>query len=353
MSRKDSRQVPMVRPFWEEPENHEFDNLTVLICQYETKFITQLCLESLLRFYPTINILVVNGSPHDHDSTLYLRLMALQYKNIKIWERVGRNSHGETMDEALRNYISTRYVLLLDSDTIVMRGGFIEKMLKKFNQNIMLYAIGTLMLVSSKNDACGEPLNEDDIMRYAHPSCSIYDRNIYLTLKPFCDHGAPCVYNQKDALRNLYDIEYFPVDEYVLHLSGASWCKPKTIWANDYDVKLRPFLTFIVNSQTIFNELYKQIDNDFDIILASKEVDDHCVIHGKQDFQVNNMVFDLRFRVNGMYVCRVTKNIESIYDMFVRDAKRLVIENNLPNELVVGGLIIYERKYWQENICML
>lgn len=344
-------EVALVRPYFElDREFHKkLPDVTVLICQRKTKDLTQLTIESLLRFYPDINILVIDGDSRD-DSTLYLRWKAVTVPNLKLVElRVSdkqkHNSHGETMDEAIRNHIKTKYVLLLDSDVITHRGGFIEGMREQIEKE-GLYATGTLMIVSEKGEACKPPESEEDVLRYAHPSCSLYDAEKYRTLKEFTDHGAPCALNMIDAKKKGLGIGYFPVDKYANHLSGGSWCEPATIWKHDFGVYLRPFVTFIGNNVNM------QTDLDFDIVPYVHTPKKHFVILHEDLIkrEIENILYDIRFKVHGEYVCDL--QTEFIVNDFVTQVKQEAIRNNAPDTLEVDGHVVYRRNYWQNKICL-
>ncbi|MDD4970791.1 MAG: glycosyltransferase family A protein [Paludibacter sp.] len=359
---RENPNIGLVRPFWNFEQFHrdlwkDLD-VTVLICQRKTKNITQLCLESLLRFYPDIPILVVDGNSQD-DSTLYLDYKSIICPNVKVWHRTAElNSHGVTMNEAIHGYITTEYVLLMDSDVITMRYGYIEGMLQQMKEHRMsekpMYATGTLMLVTRQNFACGAPDNISDVLRYAHPSCSLYHVPTYKSLNaPFTDHGAPCVYNMLAAESHGLIIGYWPVDKYVAHLSGASWCVPKTIWNHDNDVPLRPFLTFIVTNEKQVLELAGQEDHDFDIVPLGNLVSDSVVVHDAEALLVTNHLYDLRFRIHGEYVCHLNFTIDRVDKIIVTLMKKAVIEYKAPDELFVGGLRIVKRHVWQRKDCLL
>lgn len=342
----------LVRPFWTGEEYHRklWDDmdLTVLICQRKTREITQLCLESLLHFYPNVNILVVDGNSQDA-STLYLRFMALKYPNVKVWERAGINSHGETMHEAILDHITTEYVLLMDSDVITMRYGMIEGMLSQFDSNKKMYATGNTMLVTRKNDACGCPEDASDAMRYAHPCLSIYHVPTYKTLERFVDHGAPCCYNMEDAEKNGYEIGFFPADLYTAHLSGSSWQQVCSVWNDDNDIFSRPLITFVLTNGSQAESLEKQKDKDFNMVTIGAVVDKMVAIHQipEPHIHVQNALYNMRFKVSGHYVCVLTKWIEGFGDHFVRKVKLAIIEGNLPEEIVVDDIRFVERKKWQ------
>lgn len=350
---KDIPNVDLVRPFgidkdywikyWIEKE------ITVLICQRQTPDLIKLTLSSLLQFYPDIPIIVVDGDSQD-DSTIYLRYMAAKHSNIKVWERIGlRHSHGETLDQALRSHIKTKYCLMMDSDVITERGGWIEGMLKQFEDDPKLYATGTRMLVTRDGQACGAPKDRNDVLMYAHISTAIYHVPTYLTLKPAVDHGAAFCHNMTDAERKGFNIGYFPVDKYLSHLSGGSWCVPRTIWKNDFDVYLRPFVTFICTNENQLTELSAQTDHDFNIVTRGAFIDDNFVIHGAEPFHVSNYLYDIRFKVNGEYICLLNESVNNLDADTVRKIKLLAIEMGAPDEMNFGGLELFERKFWQRT----
>jgi glycosyltransferase involved in cell wall biosynthesis len=358
--RRDNPSVDLVRPFWDHYQFHResWTNVTVLICQRKTKDITQLCLESLLQFYPDIPVLIVDGDSQD-DSTLYLDYKSIVCPNVKVWHRTGVNSHGVTMHEAIVNFINTEYVLLMDSDVITMRHGYIEGMLRQIIENRSnghdMYATGTLMLVTRQNYACGIPNDENDVLRYAHPSCSIYHVPTYKSMNvPFVDHGAPCVYNMLEAEKRGYEIAYYPTDKYVAHLSGASWVIPKTIWIHDYNVKVRPFLTFIVTNEKQVLELAVQNDHDFDIMPLGNLISTSVVCHDDGvPVYIHNHLYDIRFRVHGDYVCFLDQSIMRVDNIIVTNIKKAVIDQKAPDELNVGGLKIVKRTTWQRKHCLI
>ena len=341
-------QTGLVRPLWDESEYHrqhwKEKNITVLICQYKSLDITRLTLESLLTFYPDIPVFIVNNSPDDISAD-YLHYKEAKNPNITVWDRVGLNSHGTSMDEAIRQYIKTKYILLMDSDVIVHRGGWIEQLLGQMKKGA--FATGTLMLVTNHNDACGEPLDENDILRYAHPSCAIYDRDVYLTLKPFCNHGAPCYRTMQDAKKLGLKVDYFPIERYVSHLSGASWCIPKTIWKEDYGVKLRPIVTFITNNM---NYIGCQIDPDYDAIAPGNLRTDEVIIHdGEPKINVSNTSYQIRFNVHGDYVCVLNHDVDSEFTIDLREEAT----NNDADILIVQGVECFKRGFWQYRRSLL
>lgn len=358
--------IEQARPIWKHRDYFtnkwkEFP-VTFVVCQKNTKHFIQLCLESLLRFYPDVNILVVDDNSED-DSVLYLRYMELHNPNIILWERKGEYiGHGDQLHLAITEHIETEYAMIMDSDVIIERGGFVEEMLQRFSENKKLYAIGTIQPSSYANNG-DEPIDLKDTVRYANPQMSLYHVPTYHELveqgtdskgihrdAPFITDGTPCILNMKAARDANLDVETYPVDLYVSHNSGSSWVKPRTVWLDDHDVKVRPFLTILISQNTQIG--LSQEDYDYDLVVRGKTIQDRfSFTDGTQPFDVNSKLFPIRFNVHGEYVIDLTgENIVSLPPTFIQDLKNKVNEEKVPNEVNVNGLKCYKREFWQSTI---
>jgi len=348
-------QTPLARPYWDQAGETEFHrerlkDVTVLICQRKTRDLIQLCIASLLTHYPEVKILVVDGVDADvlDESTIYLRFMSKLYKNLEHWERIGRNSHGESMNEAIQQRITTPLFITMDSDIIIRRGGYIEGMMEQMRANPKMYATGSLMIQSIRGEACSPPEEPADELRYAHPSLSMFHTATYKTLKPFTDHGAPCAINMIDAHRKQLEVGSFPIANYVQHLCGASWQEVCTVWDDDGDTLVRPFITFIVSAQTNMKMLTTQTDHDFNIVTIGNYVQQKVGTYVRP-FDVSNYLYDIRFRVSGHYVCMLNESITNLVPETVAQMKLAIIEAGAPEEITWGGLICKQRKAWQKS----
>lgn len=338
--------TPLIRPYKIDDKYHKDlwkeKNVTVLICQRKTKSLIQLCLESLLQFYPDIPIVVMDGQSDD-DSLLYLKWMAITNSNISV-QSTDTRSHGLAMDEAITKYINTKYVLLMDSDTIVHRGGWIDRILSLFQDNPRLFACGTLMEVSRENQGCGDPHNENDILKYAHPSCSICDVEKYKQLPSFTDHGAPCWATMAMAAEKGWDVIGYPIEHYVMHNCGSTWQEVPTVWENDFGVYVRPFVTFITHGN--YNNLFNQTDRDFSVVVAGDKTSRKLSTYRNMNMTVENHLYESRFMVNSEYVVYLNGNISTD---FVRRLKEMAIELNAPDEFELFGVRVVRRNYWQQK----
>jgi len=346
--------VDQQRPIWlyedEFTEKGKEFPVTFLICQKNTKTLIQLAIESILRFYPDVNILVVDDDSDD-DSILYLQYKELVTPNLKVWKRnepyIG---HGGLLDLAIRTHIETEYVMIMDSDVVIQRGNFIEPMLKEFETNKKLYAIGSLQISSYKNNG-GEPMELEDITPYGNPQLCLYHVATYLELPPAINDGTPLILNNKGARDAGLEIKYFPTDKYSNHNSGSSWVKPQTIWIDDHDIKLRPFLTIIGDLQSINLD---QTDTDFDIVLIHSRTEKEVIFtDGSPAKKIDNYFYSIRFNIHGEYVvnCADDESI-SLQDDFVAQLKKKVIEEKAPDIVEVYGMKCYRRRYFQKVNCL-
>jgi len=204
-------------------------DVSVLICHRNTPENIMLCVESLMTHYPDVEVVVLDGMSTDESRT-YLKTRERLFPNLRVvdWTR-DYHSHGVMMDYALREVMTTPFVWILDSDTII-----------RYRKEIPMqgYASGCIMMQSVSGQAC-TPAGEGDSMKYVHPSCMVIDRVKYHKYRPFIDHGAPCVWNMLDAQG---EEMYSWGEEHVLHLCGGSWTTPRTVWWHDFGVFVRPLV---------------------------------------------------------------------------------------------------------------
>lgn len=344
-----SRTIWEHKSYWDEQQYPK--DVTVLMCQKNTKLFTQMTIESLQRFYPDIKMVIVDDNSDD-DSVEYLKYKELTCPNITVWWKKGNYAgHGGNLHLAMVEYVKTKFVMLMDSDLIVERGNFIEPILQRFSENPKLYAIGTLQYTSYSNNG-GEPFTAEDAIPYGNPQLCVYDVDTYHELEtPFLHDGTPCILNMKAAHDAKLDVEYFPIDKYASHNSGSSWANPRTMWMDDHDVLVRPFLTIIVSRYTTMS--IDSGDMDYDIVVVDRSYEVEYTFTDKPDprpFIVDARLFAIRFNVKGEYVLDLSKHDALRIEVdIVRHLKEQVNEQNVPDELVVDNLTFVKRTTWQKN----
>lgn len=201
------------------------DQVTAVIVNYRTLKLTRTCVESLLHFYPDINIMLVDNNSQDN-STAYIRTCAELFSNVD-WVRVKRNvGHGPGLAFGVKK-CHTPYVLTMDSDVEVLRGGWLELMLDAFAIDPKLFAVGNLGHCDYSGVRPGDH-------PFIHPFCALWDRVKYNGLGSFDASGQPvrnvCFaatkkgYHLKDlpGIRSRYGD---PNTDYVKHFWGGTRCQ--------------------------------------------------------------------------------------------------------------------------------
>ena len=194
------------------------ERVTALVVNYRTPDYTRACVDSFLRTYPQVRMLLVDNGSQD-ESTSTIVQIAAQHKNVECLLNEENLNHGPAMHQGLQA-IETPYAFTLDSDTEVLKAGFLELMLRRF-ENPDLYAIGSL---SHKNRyGFNVQHKAKKFVRYINPHAMLLEREKYFNLPPFFHHGAPCIHNMQAVERTGWMVEDFPVHEYIYHL-GRGTC---------------------------------------------------------------------------------------------------------------------------------
>lgn len=158
--------------------------ITALTINYNTPDFLERLLSSFRNYY-SIPFIVIDGS----DSENYKMIIGYVRKyKVKIIHFPYNIHHGPGLAFGIK-YIQTDKILLLDSDLIVLKGGFVEDMERKLWANA--YGIGDIQIVNEGG------MNVPDGIKYIHPACALLNRNIVLQYPLPVLHGAPFIYAMK------------------------------------------------------------------------------------------------------------------------------------------------------------
>ncbi|OFY62522.1 MAG: hypothetical protein A2Y71_10375 [Bacteroidetes bacterium RBG_13_42_15] len=172
--------------------------ITALTVNYNTPDVLDRLLSSFRKYYD-IPFLVIDGS----DSDNYKKIIRLKRKyEVKIIHFPYNIHHGPGMAFGIK-YIQTEKILLLDSDLIVLNGGFVEDLESKLRADA--YGIGDIQNVNERG------LNVPEGIKYIHPACTLINREIVLKFPLPASHGAPMIY----AMRTIHDKELS--DDLLIH----------------------------------------------------------------------------------------------------------------------------------------
>ena len=194
------------------------DDITVLIVNYRTLDLTRRCVESLRTVYPEIRMTLIDNGSHD-PSRAFIREMAADHAQIDCILNDRNRFHGPALDQGLKA-CRTPLALTLDSDTEVIKGGFLEEMTAFFTEP-QTYAAGQRAYMDpfGYETSANTPL----AFAYIHPSCMMLRIDAYLKLRPFIHHGSPAIRNMRHAVRAGYRLRDYPIHTYVTH-AGRGTC---------------------------------------------------------------------------------------------------------------------------------
>ncbi len=190
----------------------------MVIINFRTPDLTSQAVRSLRRFYPEVPILLIDNGSGDESPRVLEELRELQPGSTELLSNVTNLHHGPAMDQALR-LLRTPYVLFLDSDCLVERGGFLEAMMGLASAEPRAYAVGKRIFMNDR----GFDVEESPAAHpYIRPICMLVHRERYLGLPPFERHGAPCLANMRAAATAGLALLHFPVEESVRHLGRGT-----------------------------------------------------------------------------------------------------------------------------------
>lgn len=192
---------------------HEVSIVTV---NYNTPGLLRDLLESIRKYCPAFPVYVVDGSDNI-DKIREVQNIARNYDNVILFS-MGKNiHHGPGIDFGIRK-AKSRYVLLLDTDSIILKPGLIEVLLEKLDGN---YGIGKIEFV----DQNGWNVKDENGIPYLHPRCALIDKKQYFLYEPAIKHGAPMIAAMKDIYekgRSSGLINYDNLNDFYYHIGRGT-----------------------------------------------------------------------------------------------------------------------------------
>ena len=162
--------------------------MTGLVVSYNTADLLRRSIESILKFHPSLPLLIIDGS--DSDDPCYKYAASLRSEQIRVVQPNENIGHGRGMDLGLR-MIQTEYALIFDSDIIMLKSP-LSQMLSMMDSNT--FGCGWITEVGYDGFDYGTFLHQlkDGPVRYLHPYFQLLNVANYKKFIPYCHHGAPC-----------------------------------------------------------------------------------------------------------------------------------------------------------------
>jgi glycosyltransferase involved in cell wall biosynthesis len=187
--------------------------VTAVIINFRTPELLERAVTSFRNHYPATPLLLIDNGSGDDSPHLMSELRDRWPLATEVILNDSNRHHGPAMDQALRT-VRSPYVLFLDSDCEVVKGGMLEGLLARAEADPHHYATGKKIFMNPRGFDVPE---REEAIPYIRPICMLIHRERYLVLPPFERHGAPCLVNMKAATARGFSLIHFPVEDFVLH----------------------------------------------------------------------------------------------------------------------------------------
>ncbi|MBI4547438.1 MAG: glycosyltransferase family 2 protein [Ignavibacteriae bacterium] len=187
--------------------------VTAVIINFQTPDLTRRAVISFRTHYPTLPLLLIDNGSKDESISMLEEIRQQSPACTDVILNSHNLHHGPAMDQALR-YLQSPYVLFIDSDCEILKGGYLESMLNLIQHERKAYAIGKRIYMNKRGFDIAK---SDEAILYIRPIFMLINRELYLTLPPFQRHGTPCLENMRAATEQKLLLIDFPVELYIQH----------------------------------------------------------------------------------------------------------------------------------------
>ncbi|HZX25677.1 MAG TPA: methyltransferase domain-containing protein [Telluria sp.] len=160
------------------------DHIPVISVSYNSKELIDDLLGSLRAHYPHNPVTIIDGSDAQHYQAI--EEVCQRYEHVRFIHFDYNIHHGPGMAWAFQNLELQGPVLVLDSDIVVLKRGFLEAMLAELEPG--LYGVGH---VNHVNEAGFDVDYEAGAVRYLHPACMLVNIEVLRQWPMPTRHGAP------------------------------------------------------------------------------------------------------------------------------------------------------------------
>ena len=181
----------------------------VVVVNYQTPDLLDVAVRSFKQLYPDLPLIVADNGSQDNSRQVIEKLCE-DLPRVTAKYFAANLGHGPAMHRVIAQKDYAWY-FFLDSDTETHAGGFLEEMLERYDEP-NLYAVGKVIPMNKRGfvDTDGFPALDAAYM--------LIREDFYSQLSSFEHHGAPVVRNFMDAQQHGFQVQNFPVQEFVEHL---------------------------------------------------------------------------------------------------------------------------------------
>lgn len=157
--------------------------IDIVCVSYNSTHLVADLLTSIRKFY-TNRIYIIDGS--DHNVYLEINDISKKFDNVNLVHFDFNIHHGPGMAWAIQNLPLSSSALFIDTDVIVLKGGFLESMLESLTES--KYGVG---MVNRINEDGFDVEYYSGSIAYLHPACMLCNVNIMRSWPMPTKHGAP------------------------------------------------------------------------------------------------------------------------------------------------------------------
>ena len=103
------------------------NNVTTVIVNYQTPDLLKNAVQSFKQHYPDTKLLIFDNGSGDHSKTVVNNLQSQYPNSIQPYFEEENIFHGPALDKSIRDLVDTEFCFFLDSDTVTLKRGFLEK----------------------------------------------------------------------------------------------------------------------------------------------------------------------------------------------------------------------------------
>lgn len=186
-------------------------SICTVVINYQTPDLLKTTVESFRKFYPAEDLLIIDNGSQDNSVRLIQDLQNAFNHNTSTILLKENIFHGPAMHHAIEKK-DYDYLFFLDSDTKTFKGGFLEKMADILNSSDKIYGTGRLLTINKRG------FQSESGIQFPAPAYMMIKRKLYHRFSPFEHHGMPVLKNFSNALKDGYQFQYFPIENYIEHL---------------------------------------------------------------------------------------------------------------------------------------
>jgi hypothetical protein len=162
----------------------DIDHIPVISVSYNSAELIEDLLSSLRAHYPRNPVTIIDGSSEEHWRGI--EDVCKRYEHVRFIHFDYNIHHGPGMAWAFQNLDLAGPVLVLDSDIMVLKRGFLEAMLAELKPG--MYGVG---YVNHVNEGGFDVDYVDGAVRYLHPACMLVNIEVVRQWPMPTKHGAP------------------------------------------------------------------------------------------------------------------------------------------------------------------